>query len=108
MIRTGSTDALLDNLSQNDVLRLRNISGQNWEGYSPPSSMSNYANYLDARVKCWKELKHDLVTVQTESNRRSTGLGADCQSPHSPSVLYGCGRVCGECADKWEQRKLGD
>jgi len=32
MMRAGSTDQLLENLSQGDVLKLRNVSNQNWEG----------------------------------------------------------------------------
>jgi hypothetical protein len=42
--------------------------------------MGSYANYLDVRIKAWKEIKHDLVQVQTESNRRSDGQGAGCES----------------------------
>jgi hypothetical protein len=41
--------------------------------------MGAYAKYLDARIKAWKELKQDPVRVQTESNRRSDGLGAGCE-----------------------------
>lgn len=41
--------------------------------------MSAYGAYLHSRVKAWKDLKHDLVAVQTESNRRSNGLGAGCE-----------------------------
>jgi hypothetical protein len=32
MIRSGSTDQLLDHLVKADVMRLRNIGGQNFEG----------------------------------------------------------------------------
>lgn len=35
MIRSGSTDTLLEFLGQGDALRLRNISGQNWDGVYP-------------------------------------------------------------------------
>ncbi len=101
MIRSGSTETLLEHLSQGDVLRLRNISSQSWEGmplhmvrilpangilgYSPPSNLGAYSNYLDARVKSFRELKHDMVRVQAESNRRSDGLGAGCRS--RPTIL---------------------
>ena len=34
MIRSGSTDQLLEQLAQSDVLRLRNVSDQRWEGWS--------------------------------------------------------------------------
>lgn len=39
-----------------------------------------YAMYLDVRIKCFKDLKHDFVRTQAESNRRSDGLGANCES----------------------------
>ncbi|ORY25441.1 ANTH domain-domain-containing protein, partial [Naematelia encephala] len=76
MMRSGSSDQLLEHLAQNDVLRLRNVSGQNWEGYSPPSNMGAYASYLDSRIRAWRDVKHDLVRAQAESNRRSDGLSA--------------------------------
>ncbi|KAK4689447.1 hypothetical protein P7C73_g665, partial [Tremellales sp. Uapishka_1] len=75
MIRSGSTDALLELLSGSDVLRLKNVSGQSGEG-ATSSNIGTYASYLDSRIKAYRDLKHDLVSVQTESNRRSTGLGA--------------------------------
>lgn len=87
MIRTGSTDQLLQYLSQGDALRLRNVNGQNWEGYSPPASMGSYAQYLDARVGAFKDLRHDLVQVQAESNRRSDGLGAGCERPPKATCM---------------------
>jgi hypothetical protein len=34
MIRSGSTDQLLDHLVKTDAMRLRNIGGQNFEGMS--------------------------------------------------------------------------
>lgn len=86
MMRSGSTDALLQYLSQGDQLRLRNVSGQNWEGYSPPSSMGQYAMYLKSRITAYSEVKHDLVRVQTESNRRSDGLAAGCEHKRSPFI----------------------
>ncbi|KIR42098.1 ENTH domain-containing protein [Cryptococcus deuterogattii 99/473] len=76
MIRTGQTEALLDVLARNDVLRLRNIYSQQFQGYVPPASMGAYADYLDSRIRAYRELKRDLIRVQTESNRRSDGLGA--------------------------------
>lgn len=38
-----------------------------------------YAFYLDERIRCFKDLKHDFVRMQTESNRRSDGAGANCE-----------------------------
>ena len=48
-------------------------------GYAPPSNMGSYANYLDVRVRSWREMKHDVLRIQSESNRRSDGLGAGCK-----------------------------
>lgn len=48
-------------------------------GYHPPSNLGAYASYLDMRIRAFRDLRHDLVYLQTESNRRSTGLGANCE-----------------------------
>jgi hypothetical protein len=37
MIRSGSTDSLMEVLSQGNALRLGNVSGQNWEGQLIPT-----------------------------------------------------------------------
>ncbi|OXB36061.1 hypothetical protein LQV05_005497 [Cryptococcus neoformans] len=76
MIRTGQTEALLDVLARNDVLRLRSMYSQRFQGYVPPASMGAYADYLDNRIRVYRDLKRDLIRVQAESNRRSDGLGA--------------------------------
>lgn len=39
------------------------------EGYDTPRNLQNYAIYLDTRIRTYKELKHDPVRVQAESNR---------------------------------------
>ncbi|KAI0316015.1 ANTH domain-containing protein [Amylostereum chailletii] len=69
MIRNGSTDNILQYLSSSDVLRLKNVSTGQWEGYHPPANLQSYAIYLDARIRGYRELKHDAVRVQSESNR---------------------------------------
>ncbi|WVQ75688.1 hypothetical protein IAR50_005318 [Cryptococcus sp. DSM 104548] len=76
MIRTGASEGLLEILARHDVLRLRGLGGRGFQGYIPPSSLGAYADYLDARIRSYRDVKHDLVRVQTESNRRSDGLGA--------------------------------
>jgi len=45
--------------------------------------MAAYGEYIDVRIRAFKDLKHDLVRVQTESNRRSDGLGAGCKLAES-------------------------
>ncbi|RPD58912.1 ANTH-domain-containing protein [Lentinus tigrinus ALCF2SS1-7] len=69
MIRNGATDNILQYLSSSDVLKLRNVSAGNWEGYQAPQNLQNYAMYLDTRIRAYRELKHDAIRVQSETNR---------------------------------------
>lgn len=38
-------------------------------GYAAPQNLQNYATYLDTRIRAYRELKHDAIRVQSESNR---------------------------------------
>jgi hypothetical protein len=38
-------------------------------GYVAPQNLQNYALYLESRIRAYKDLKHDAVRVQAESNR---------------------------------------
>lgn len=38
-------------------------------GYQTPKNLSNYAVYLDTRIRTYRDLKHDPVRVQAEVNR---------------------------------------
>jgi phosphatidylinositol-binding clathrin assembly protein len=38
-------------------------------GYHAPANLQRYAIYLDSRIRCYRELKHDPVRVQSETNR---------------------------------------
>ena len=91
IIRNGSTDNILAYLSNGDVLKLRNVAAPNWEGapflttptpgakmkkadhlwagYHAPENLSNYATYLDTRIRAFRDLKHDAIRVQSENNR---------------------------------------
>ncbi|KAK0467183.1 ANTH domain-containing protein [Desarmillaria tabescens] len=69
MIRNGATDNVLSYLSSTEVLRLSNVSAGNWEGYAAPENLQNYAVYLESRIRAYRDLKHDAVRVQAESNR---------------------------------------
>ncbi|KAK2463621.1 hypothetical protein APHAL10511_004372 [Amanita phalloides] len=69
MMRNGSTDNVLSYLSSSDVLRLRNVSTGNWDGYAAPKNLQHYAIYLDSRIRAYRELKHDAIRVQAENNR---------------------------------------
>ncbi|KAG5647842.1 hypothetical protein DXG03_007766 [Asterophora parasitica] len=69
MIRNGATDNVLGYLSSSEVLRLRNVSAGNWEGYAAPENLQNYARYLDSRIRAYHDLKHDAIRVQAENNR---------------------------------------
>ncbi|KAK7056263.1 hypothetical protein VNI00_002816 [Paramarasmius palmivorus] len=69
MIRNGATDNVLSYLSSSEVLRLGNVSAGNWDGYATPQNLQNYALYLDSRIRAYRDLKHDAIRVQAESNR---------------------------------------
>ncbi|KAH8110980.1 ANTH-domain-containing protein [Phellopilus nigrolimitatus] len=69
MIRNGATDNVLSYLSSDDVLKLRGVSTGHWEGYNTPKNLQNYSIYLDTRIRTYRDLKHDPVRVQTDSNR---------------------------------------
>lgn len=85
MIRNGATDNVLSHLSSSEILRLRNISTGNWDGaswlfvltyalilglgYHAPQNLQHYAIYLDSRIRAFRELKHDAIRVQSETNR---------------------------------------
>ncbi|TCD65050.1 hypothetical protein EIP91_003288 [Steccherinum ochraceum] len=69
MIRNGATDNVLGYLSSSEVLRLRNISAGHWEGYAAPQNLQSYATYLDTRIRAYRDLKHDAIRVQSETNR---------------------------------------
>jgi phosphatidylinositol-binding clathrin assembly protein len=38
-------------------------------GYNAPQNLQNYAVYLDTRIKAYRDLKHDAIRVQSETNR---------------------------------------
>ncbi|TFK26225.1 ANTH-domain-containing protein [Coprinopsis marcescibilis] len=69
MIRNGSTDNVLSFLSQADILKLKNVSAVNWEGYAAPETIQHYAKYLDSRIRAYRDLKHDAIRVQSDTNR---------------------------------------
>lgn len=90
MIKNGATDNVLTYLSTEDVLKLRNVSDGQWEGmsfwrmawrylcshnrcylpgYNAPTNLQKYATYLDTRIRTYRELKHDPIRVQSDSNR---------------------------------------
>lgn len=38
-------------------------------GYNAPQNIQHYALYLESRIRAYRELKHDAVRVQAETNR---------------------------------------
>jgi hypothetical protein len=38
-------------------------------GYAAPENLQNYAAYLESRIRGYRDLKHDAIRVQAESNR---------------------------------------
>ena len=51
---------LLFSLCHADALR---------SGYNAPKSLQHYALYLDTRIRTYRDLKHDAIRVQSETNR---------------------------------------
>ncbi|KAH7335185.1 ANTH domain-containing protein [Rhizoctonia solani] len=84
MVRQGQTDNVLKYLASSDVLRLRNVSSGNWDGYMAPQNIAHYAMYLDCRVRTYKDLKHDVIRVQSESNRDRLSTTDDDGSSSRP------------------------
>lgn len=39
------------------------------QGYDTPQNMQHYALYLDARIRAYRDMKHDAISVQSEANR---------------------------------------
>ncbi|KAI0271854.1 hypothetical protein BGY98DRAFT_922679 [Russula aff. rugulosa BPL654] len=37
--------------------------------YNAPTNLQHYALYLDTRIRSYRELKHDAIRVQSETNR---------------------------------------
>ena len=119
MIRNGATDNVLQYLSSSEVLRLKNVAGGQWEGmfhvlcallyplcwtepahiitgYNAPTNLQHYALYLDTRIRSYRELKHDAIRVQSESNRDmrlSMSLEDDARQnrKYSPGEFQGAG-----------------
>jgi len=38
-------------------------------GYSAPENVQHYALYLDSRIRAYRDLKHDAIRVQSDTNR---------------------------------------
>lgn len=63
-------------------------------GYPLPENLSNYAAYLETRVRAYRDLKHDAIRVQSESNRDrhlsmagGSGSGSNGQASRSKTVM---------------------
>ncbi|KAJ1598216.1 hypothetical protein NDA14_000393 [Ustilago hordei] len=74
IVRNGEVDNVLGHLSS-DIgnIRLRNVSNNSWSGYSAPQTLSVYAQYLDERVRAYRDLKHDVIRSSDRSRAHSNG-----------------------------------
>ena len=54
-------------------------------GYATPKNLQVYALYLDSRIRAYKELKHDAVKVQDESNRDLRTSASIEEDRHPPN-----------------------
>ncbi|PVG04714.1 ANTH-domain-containing protein [Serendipita vermifera] len=87
MIRTGHTDNVLGFLSSssNDVLRLRHLSTGRADGISLTENVAGYASYLEARIRAYRDLKHDIIRIQNETNREDRMSGGESSRPANSS-----------------------
>jgi len=90
MIRNGHTDNVLKYIAVSDTLRLRHVANGERQGERPlsdqasrgnyltqslstghplPENLSNYAVYIETRARAYRDLQHDAIRVQSESNR---------------------------------------
>lgn len=78
MIRNGGIDNVLSHLaSDQGSLKLRNVvQGGNWQGQDAPRTMSNYAAYIDERIRAYRDLRHDVIR-SGDSVRTRQGGGGD-------------------------------
>jgi hypothetical protein len=65
-------------------------------GYNAPTNLQHYALYLDTRIRSYRELKHDAIRVQSETNRDlrlSMSLEDDARQnrKYSPGEFQGAG-----------------
>ena len=55
-------------------------------GHPLPENLSNYVVYLDIRTRAYRDLKHDAIRVQSESNRgRRLSMAVGSGSGDGPS-----------------------
>ncbi|PWN48452.1 ANTH-domain-containing protein [Violaceomyces palustris] len=74
MIRNGAVDNVLGYLAtEASGLRLRSVNSGSWQGYDAPQSISAYAQYLDERIRAYRELKHDVI--RSSDSARTKGKG---------------------------------
>ncbi|KAF8329537.1 ANTH domain-containing protein [Cantharellus anzutake] len=69
MLRNGATENILSYMAKFDPLGLHNVGQGHWEGYRAPENLARYASYLESRIRAFKDLKHDAIRVQSDSNR---------------------------------------
>ncbi|PWZ02124.1 ANTH-domain-containing protein [Testicularia cyperi] len=74
MIRNGEVDNVLGHLaSDSGNIRLRNLASSSWSGANAPQTLSVYAQYLDERVRAYRDLKHDVIRSSDRSRAHANG-----------------------------------
>ncbi|KAE8243904.1 hypothetical protein A4X06_0g6062 [Tilletia controversa] len=76
LVRHGSIDPVLSHLVSNaSLLRLKHIASiDSPSGYTPPRSLTVYAQYIDTRVRAYRELRRDVI--RSADSRPANGDGA--------------------------------
>ncbi|KAE8224567.1 hypothetical protein CF319_g2560 [Tilletia indica] len=74
LVRHGSIDPVLSHLVSNaSLLRLKHIASIDTSStYTPPRSLTVYAQYIDTRVRAYRELRRDVIRAPDNRNTAST------------------------------------
>ncbi|EIM19757.1 ANTH-domain-containing protein [Wallemia mellicola CBS 633.66] len=80
LFRNGDTDLILSSLSHHDTLKLSRVS-------SSTQNIQSYSNYLDSRIKSYKDLRHDIIKSQTSSRGSSRSSLDPSQRPNQLRLL---------------------
>jgi hypothetical protein len=61
------------------------IRAKHVSGHSLTENVSSYAGYLESRIRAYRDLKHDIIRIQNESNREDRMSGGESSRPTNQS-----------------------
>ena len=85
LFRSGDTDVILDLLCQQDFLKLRKLQSYQWDYYNNSQNILSYSNYLDVRIRCFNNLKHDVIQSHSSSGYSRSSVSYKPRSSIDPT-----------------------